>query len=161
MLCFAFMTFESEHLLYAVLCLVAQLCPTLCDPMDYRLPSSCVHRDSPGKNIWVLCHALLQGIFPTQGSNPGLPHFRQIIFCLCYQGSSKVSIMVVYTHFWSLLTLNSLLLRFMYMTGSYCELFIFTAHSNSFILPTALPYHQDLEYYLVIVLNIIIIQKDK
>ena len=69
--------------------------------------------------------------------------------------------MVVYTHFWSLLTLNSLLLRFMYMTGSYCELFIFTAHSNSFILPTALPYHQDLEYYLVIVLNIIIIQKDK
>ena len=29
--------------------------------------------DSPGKNIGVGCHALLQGIFPTQGSNPGLP----------------------------------------------------------------------------------------
>ena len=30
-------------------------------------------RDSPGKNTVVGCHALLQGIFPTQGSNPGLP----------------------------------------------------------------------------------------
>ena len=27
---------------------------------------------SPGKNTGVGCHALLQGIFPTQGSNPGL-----------------------------------------------------------------------------------------
>ena len=26
------------------------------------------------------CHALLQGIFPTQGSNPGLPHFRRILY---------------------------------------------------------------------------------
>ena len=47
-----------------VLCLVAQSCPTLCDP----LPGSSVHGDSPGKNTRVGCHALLQGIFPTQGS---------------------------------------------------------------------------------------------
>ena len=33
--------------------------------------------DSPGKNTGVGCHFLLQGIFPTQGSNPGLPHCRQ------------------------------------------------------------------------------------
>ena len=33
--------------------------------------------DSPGKNIGVYYHALLQGIFPTQGSKPGLPHCRQ------------------------------------------------------------------------------------
>ena len=33
--------------------------------------------DPPGKNIGMGCHALLQGIFPTQGSNPGLPHCRQ------------------------------------------------------------------------------------
>ena len=45
--------------------------PALCDPMDYNLPGSSVHRDSPGKNTGVGCHALLQGIFPTQGSNPG------------------------------------------------------------------------------------------
>ena len=30
------------------------------------------------------CHALLQGIFSTQGSNPGLPHCRQILYCLSY-----------------------------------------------------------------------------
>ena len=33
--------------------------------------------DSPGKNTGVGCHFLLQGIFPTQESNPGLPHCRQ------------------------------------------------------------------------------------
>ena len=44
-------------------------------------------RDSPGKNTGVGCHALLWGIFPTQGSNPGLPHCRQILYCLSHQGS--------------------------------------------------------------------------
>ena len=101
------------------LCLFAQSCPTLCDPMDCSLPGFSVHGDSPGKDTrvglpcpppgdlpnpgieprspslradsllfeppgkpflgilqarileWV-CHALLQGIFPTQGSNPHL-----------------------------------------------------------------------------------------
>ena len=43
-----------------------------CDPMDCGLPASSVHGDSPGKNTGVGCHALLQEIFPTQGSNPGL-----------------------------------------------------------------------------------------
>ena len=43
--------------------------PTLCDPMDCSWPSSSVLGDSPDKNTWVGCHALLQGIFPTQGSN--------------------------------------------------------------------------------------------
>ena len=57
-----------------VLGLVAQSCPTLCDPMDYSLPGSSVHGDSPSKNARVSCHALLQGIFPTQGSNPSLLH---------------------------------------------------------------------------------------
>ena len=35
--------------------------------------------DSPGKNTGVGCHFLLQGIFPTQGSNPGLLHCRQML----------------------------------------------------------------------------------
>ena len=52
----------------AVLCLVVQSCLTLCDPMDYRLPGSSVPGDSPGKDTGVHYHALLQGIFPTQGS---------------------------------------------------------------------------------------------
>ena len=49
-----------------------QSCLTLCDPMDCSPPSSSVHGDSPGKNTGVGCHALLQGIFPIQGSNPHL-----------------------------------------------------------------------------------------
>ena len=51
---------------YQYLCLVAQLCLTLCDPMDCSLPGSSVHGDSPDKNTGVGCHVLLQGIFPTQ-----------------------------------------------------------------------------------------------
>ena len=65
-----------------VLCLVTQSCPTLCDPIDCSLPGSSVHGDSPGKNPGVGCYALLQGIFPTQGSKPGLPHCRKILYFL-------------------------------------------------------------------------------
>ena len=57
---------------FAVLCLVTQLCPTLCNPMNCSPPGSSVHGDSPGKNTGVGCHALLQGIFLTHGSDPGL-----------------------------------------------------------------------------------------
>ena len=46
-----------------MLYLVAQSCPTLCDPMDCSSPGSSVHGDSLGKNTGVGCHALLQGIF--------------------------------------------------------------------------------------------------
>jgi len=70
----------------AVLCLVAQLCPTLWDPMDFP-PGSSVHGDSPGKNTRVGCHSFLQGIFPTQGSNPGLLHCRWILYRLSHQGN--------------------------------------------------------------------------
>ena len=60
---------------------------TQCNPMDCNPPGSSVHGDSPGKNTGVGCLALLQGNFPTQGSNPGLLHCRQIIYYLSYQGS--------------------------------------------------------------------------
>ena len=46
--------------------------------------------DLPGKNTGVGCHALLQGIFPTQGSNPGVPHCRRILYCLNHQGSPRI-----------------------------------------------------------------------
>ena len=45
-----------------------QLCPILCDPVDCS-PRLLCPWDSPGKNIGLGCHALLQGIFPTQGLN--------------------------------------------------------------------------------------------
>ena len=43
-----------------LLCSVAQLCPTLCNPMLCNPPASSVHGNSPGKNAGVGCHALLQ-----------------------------------------------------------------------------------------------------
>jgi len=42
--------------------------------------------NSPGQNTGVGSHSLLQGIFPTQGSNPGLLHCRQSLYCLSHQG---------------------------------------------------------------------------
>ena len=84
------MTYILQNLLilcFYVLCLVAQSCLTLCDPMDCSLPGSSVHGDFPGKNTRVDCHALLQGIFPTQGLNPGVPHCRPILCCLSHQGN--------------------------------------------------------------------------
>ena len=62
-------------------------CPTLCDPMDCSPSDTFVHGDSPGKNTGVACHAFLQGIFPIQGSNPGLLHCRRILYQLSYWGS--------------------------------------------------------------------------
>ena len=59
--------------------LVAMLCLTLCHPVDYIPPGLCPW-DSPGKNTGVDCYSLLQGIFPTQGSNPGLLQCRQILY---------------------------------------------------------------------------------
>ena len=52
--------------------LVAQSCPTLCEPMDCRLPDSSVHGDSPGKNTGVGCHALSR-ILPNPGIKPRPP----------------------------------------------------------------------------------------
>ena len=43
--------------------------------------------DSPGKNTGVGYHFLLQGIFQTQGSNPGFPYYRQILYRLSHEGS--------------------------------------------------------------------------
>ena len=63
-----------------MLCLVAQSCLTLCDLMDCSLPGSSVLGDSSGKNTGVGFHVLLQGVFPTQGSNPGLLHCRWILY---------------------------------------------------------------------------------
>jgi len=59
-----------------VLCLVAQLCPTLCNPMDYSLPASSVHGDSPG--LWDspgLSRGYSSGLpYPPPGDfpNPGI-----------------------------------------------------------------------------------------
>ena len=98
------------------MCLVAKLCPTPCDPTNRSTPcypalhyllvcvSHSVVSDSlwvpwtvahqvppsvefPGKNTRVGCHLLLQGIFWTPGTNPGLLHCRRMPYHLSYQGS--------------------------------------------------------------------------
>ena len=79
--------------LYPLLCLVSQSCLTLCDPMDCSPPGSSIHGDSPDKNTGVGCHGLLQGTFPIQRSNPGLPHCRQILYQLSYQGSPACTLL--------------------------------------------------------------------
>ena len=73
-----------------VLPLVTQFCLTLCCPMDCSPPGFSAHGDSPYKNTGVGCHALLYGIFPTQGSKPDLPHGRQILYHLSHKRSSRI-----------------------------------------------------------------------
>ena len=72
----------TERLIWSdiqCVCESNQACPTLFDPTDCSPPGSSVHRDSPGKNTGVGCRALLQGIFPIQGLNPGLSYCRRIL----------------------------------------------------------------------------------
>ena len=64
---------------------------TVCDAMDCSPPGS-VPWNSLGQNIGVGCQAILQGIFLTQGSNPGLLHCKQILYHLSHQGSPTNSI---------------------------------------------------------------------
>ena len=63
---------------------VSQSCPTLCDPM------SCSPSNSPGQNTGVGSVSLLQEIFPTQGSNPSIPHCRWILYQLSYKVSQRI-----------------------------------------------------------------------
>ena len=52
--------------------------------------------NSPGQNTRVGSHSSLQGIFPTQGSKPGLPNFRQILYQLSHKGSPRILEWVAY-----------------------------------------------------------------
>ena len=76
--------------------LVIQLHLTLYDPVDCSLPGCSIHGVSPGKNTEVGCHALLQGMFPTQGSNLGLPHYRQIFTIrVTSEGSRLIQVTII------------------------------------------------------------------
>ena len=86
-----------------MLCLVAQLCLTLWGPTGYSPPGSSVLGilGFSRQDIRVGCHALLQGSFPTQGSNPRLLqllHCRQILLPLSYRGSPSVTYMYILFH---------------------------------------------------------------
>ena len=75
-------TREVPRLIF-LMCLITQ--STLCNPMDCNPPGFSIHGDSPGNHTGMGCHALLQGIFPTQGLSPGLPHWMWILYHLNHQ----------------------------------------------------------------------------
>ena len=70
---------------------VAQLHPTLCDPLYSPWISA-------GQNTAVGSHSLLQGIFPTQGLNSSLPHCRKILYQPSHQGSPIA--WKIFIHYW-------------------------------------------------------------
>ena len=76
------------------------------------------------KNTGVDCHAVLQGIFPTQGSKPGLLHCRQILYHLSHQGSPGFHILMPFTYY------------FQYL--KYCISLVCLGNSISFCLSTSI-----------------------
>ena len=64
---------------------VTQSCPTLCNPMDYA-----VHGILQGRILEWVAFPFSRGIFPTQESNPGLPHGKPILHHLSHQGSPQL-----------------------------------------------------------------------
>ena len=72
---------------------VVQLCLTLCNPMDYIY---CFSWKALVQNAGVGSLSLLQGIFPTQGSNPSRPYRRRILYQLSHKGSPRILEWVVY-----------------------------------------------------------------
>ena len=72
-----------------------QSCPTLWDPMDCKLPARLFMEIFRQEITGMGCHFLLQEIFPTQGSNPGLPRCRQMLLP-SELGKSVIGIRKVY-----------------------------------------------------------------
>ena len=80
---------------------VAQSCPTLCDPIDctvHGLLQARIPAEPEGKANYteVGTLSLLQGIFPTQELNQGLPHGRQILYQLSHKGSPRILDCIAY-----------------------------------------------------------------
>ena len=73
----------------------SESCSVVSDPLGpHRLYSPW---NSPGQNTAVGSLSLLQGIFPTQGWNPGLPHCRWILYQLSHEGSPRI---IKFHHIW-------------------------------------------------------------
>ena len=104
--------------------------------------------DSPGNSTGVDCHSLLQGIFPTPGSNPGLPHCRQLLYCLSHITSNTS---VIYFDYFNFLSTFKFVNFFSYLTYSTTTLLLFFhiaspkillrdnfQHLTSYVLPQSL-----------------------
>ena len=75
---------------------VTQSCPALCDPMDYTVQTILQARMLEWIAFLYPLPKILQEIFPTQGSNPGLPYRRQILYKLSHKGNPRTLEWVAY-----------------------------------------------------------------
>ena len=80
--------------------------------------------DFPGNNTGVGCHFLLQGIFPTQGSNPSLLHWQVDSLQLSHQGSPHISVNIYFFLYFDYFTLydNS---KFIHITYNWFNFILF------------------------------------
>ena len=69
---------------------IAQLCLTVCDLLDCSLPGSSLHGILQARVLEWVAISFSRGIFPTYGSNPGLPHCRQMLYRLSHQCVCKL-----------------------------------------------------------------------
>ena len=75
----------------------SEICSVVSDSL--QPPGLCSPWNSPGQNTGVGSHSFLQGIFPVQGLNPGLPHWRWILYQLSHKGSPRILQWVAYPFF--------------------------------------------------------------
>ena len=88
--------------------------------------------NSPGKNTGVDCHSLLQGIFLTQGSIPGLLHCRQFLYHLSHQGKPNIIYSIIQI-------LKKVNVPFLLVHSGQLNYFCFFAWLASFPDPPPLP----------------------
>ena len=105
--------------------------------------------DSPGKNTGVGCHALLQGIFPTQGSNPGLLHGRQILYCLGHQ-KRPIFCEFIYKNVRLKVLTTDIRRFFLCVLNSFCVLVWIAPSSSTLILNSLLFNLPDNLSYLIL-----------
>ena len=74
--CLTATRWHDSIVLFPFHCIRAQSCLTLCNPMDYSLPCSSVHGIFQARALESVAISSSRGIFPTQGSNPGLLNHR-------------------------------------------------------------------------------------
>ena len=81
------LTVYASSLKRSFLCVLSCSVVSDCNPMDYSPPGSSVLGILQARTVEWVAISFVQGIFPTQGSNPGLLHCRHILYCLSHQGS--------------------------------------------------------------------------
>ena len=129
--------------------------------MNCSPPDSSVHGDSTGKNTGVGCHALL-GIFPTQGLNPGLPHWRWIFLSFEPPGKPKNtgvgSLSLLQGNFltqelnWGLLNCRWILYQLSYLRSMQGFSFLQMLSKSCYLIFWIIPILTDTKRYLTMVL---------